>query len=252
MAILSDEDAISILNLESTDALLPLVRKNAERLCKQVMGWDPERSAKTEFYESTERGGGEHYWIGEWGSHSQVGGRTDVLQLKRKFVLATGLTVQEFSGAWMGQYDDTVWETLTLGDEYYLDLDTASVSESGHLIRLGAEWPKSRGSVKVTYTAGFTATELSGAMTGATDYTDASDLRLAIAMAVAKVYNEMKSQQRNTRTHAAGPISGERVPDYSYQMEGTAVVALMGMSFDLPPAVLQILNRYSNKYSLAI
>lgn len=252
MAILSETDAIAVLNLQSTDTLLPLIVRHVDKLCKNFMGWDPERSAKTEYYESTERGGGSFYWLGEWGSYSDVGGRSDILQLKRKYVLASGLVVQEFAGAQMGQYTSTAWETLTLGEEYYLDLDNDNVSESGHLVRLGAQWPKSRGSVKVTYTAGFTATELSGKVTGAADYTDASDIQLAVILAVEKSYNEIKAYQRNPSGRAPGPITSESVPDYSYTADASAARTLLGMAADLPPAVQQILMRYSNRYSLVI
>lgn len=252
MAIVSDTDACQILGLDATDVLLPLVRGPAEDACKDYLGWDPERSAKTEYYARTERGGESFYWLGEWGSHSSIGGRTDVQPLKRPWVLASGLQVWEFSGAWMGQSDDTDWELLTLGDEYYLDLDDDNVSESGHLIRLGAEWPKQRGSVKVTYTAGFTPTELNGAMTEDTDYTRASAIRLAVMETIAKAYNEMKAQQKNPRTHAAGVLVGERVPDYGYTADGPATRLQQGMLIDVPPSAQRKLDRYSTNCRVMI
>ena len=252
MAILDDSDALALLNLDATDPLLPLVRSHAEKLCKAYMGWDPERSEVTEYYPLTERGGARNCWLGDWGSRPSTGGRTAVLQLKRKWVLASGLAVSEYAGAYMGQSDQTDWTDLALGTDFILDLDDDNVSESGHLVNLGGAWPKQRGSVKVVYTAGFTATELDGTKTGDTDYTDASDLRLAVMMAVAKVYNELKSQQKNTLTHAAGPVVSERLPDYQYAMEPVAARALMGMSMGLPPACKEILHRYTNRYSLVI
>ena len=255
MAILSVEDATAILNLSCDDTLLPLLVNGAEKLCKNFMGWDPERSAQTEYYPVSERGGGYDHFVENWGSHLSTGGRTRILQLKRGFVLASGLVVEEYSGAYMGQNDDVSWETLTLGGSYILDLDDDNLSESGHLRRLGSYWPRSRGSVKVTYTAGFTSTELSGSMGGSTDYTDASDIRLAVMLMVQKMYNEMKPQQSSSSgsgAGVAGPLTSEKVPDYSYTRDATSSRALTGMMLDLPPEIKQILNRYTKRYAFAI
>jgi hypothetical protein len=244
MAIVSDPDAIALLGLDSDDSLLPLVRAPAEALCKRYLGWDPERSEETEYYPAAERGGKEFYFVGDWGSHPSIGGRHNILQLKRKWVLASDLAVSEFAGAYMEQNDDTDWEALTLGDEFVLDLDNDNLSESGHLKRLGTDWPRLRGSVKVVSTAGFTAAEFAGDTTGATDYTDASDVRYAVFIAVAQAYNEMKAQQKQTGRRAVGPLTGETVPDYSYTIDPTATRALQSMGLDLPPAAKMRLDPF--------
>ena len=243
--IITDSELVAFLDTNDADTLVPMVRREAERLCKHYMGWDPVRVELTEYYPAAERGGDQFYQVGTWGLHDEIGGRSNVINLQRAYVLASGLAVSEYAGAFMGQYADAAFTELTLGSQYYLDLDNDYLSLSGQLVRLGATWPKLRGSVKVVYTAGFSATEVSGAMGEDTDYTDASDIRLAVLLTAMEVYNEAKAQRvRRSSSGASGPLKSETVPDYSYTRDAATGAYLQGMPTSLPEEVTQILDSY--------
>jgi hypothetical protein len=243
MAIVTDRVARDVFSLGEDDTLLGLIRPSIENLVTDYVGYDLERATYTRYYPSSEFGGARAYWPGEFGAEPSIGGRSNLIQLHHKFVLASGLVVQEFSGAYSGQFDETDWTTLTLGDEYILDLENANVSETGHIRRLGASWPKQRGSVQVTYTAGFTATELDGRMTGGTDYTNAADIRLAVLQAIGQHYNQMR-ELRPGKSGVGGPFISETVPDYSYTRDASVARGLFSVGNDLAPGIKQMLFKY--------
>jgi hypothetical protein len=118
-------------------------------------------------------------------SHS---GQMEVLQLPRILVRTAGLEVREDPDAAAGQAggdfgDDTL---LTPGSDYYLDVDQAGLSRSGHLIRIAGPWPSRPRTVRVTYVAGLTAGELDN---------EYSDIKLAIIEEVAQRFRLAKSRQ---------------------------------------------------------
>jgi len=253
MSIISDAEARDFLGIDSDDAILPYIRRPIEKAVKAFLRWNPERHTVTKYYPKGQVGGEYSNWPGEnvaggeetWpkrgsGIVNTVGGLSTVLQLDDKFVIPSGLTVYETAGAYMGQVSSS-WTLLTLGTHYWLDLDDANFCETGHLVRLNASWPKQPGSVKVTYSAGFTAAQLAGTDS---DY-DASDIRLATFIAVQKAYNEIKTNRPNTSTgRAAGPIVSETIDGYSYTLAQSSAVAQFGFAQALPLASKKLLQRY--------
>jgi len=249
-SIVSDTDAREFLGLAADDPVLPLIRRGVERAVTQWTGWELARASYTRYFPKIERGGEGTDFPGEFGVVPNTGGRTDEIYLDHKYVLASGFAVYEFAGAYAGQSDSTDWEALTLGDEFALDLFDDNVCRSGGVKRLGAEWPKARGSVKATYTAGFTATELSGVMDGSADYTDASDIRLAVQIALTKAWNEVMQHRKNQRG-VAGPFTAESIEGYSYSKDAAAAALLTGMAAKLPLESLELLQPY-RKYGLVV
>lgn len=236
---------------ESDSALLAMIHAPVEADVKRFLGWDPERATVTRYFPKGEFGGKPHPFVGAFGVVKQSGGTGEVLALDHKYVLNdSSLVVYECSGSYAGQHADTSWELLTKGTQYALEIDednTANgdrVSRSGHLLRLDADWPRSQGSVKVTYTAGFTANEFLGTVSGE-DYTDASDIRYAVLQAVGRAYNQAKMHQYQQNSgRPGGLVTGESIQGYSYSMEGGAAVQMAGMAMALPVEVQERLTRY--------
>jgi hypothetical protein len=140
-----------------------------------------------------------------------IGGRagTEFLQLKHLPVALTGLEVREDVGAYGGQVsgsfsDETI---LTLGTDYYLDVDdaSASLSRSGILWRIGA-WPAEPRSIKVTYYGGYSATQLA-------DSTVASAVKLAALQTVSAAFWTAKNL---AKSQGIGPKMSESIGKYSY------------------------------------
>lgn len=135
------------------DAKLLFMIEWAGDLIEDYLGRKLERKARTEYYDGTD---------------------TPRLQLKARPVLVDGLAVYRQDGGYYGQASGAFGpETLlTYGSDYVLDIDQDDgTSRSGLLVRVNGTWPRTwsrsagllasyrtpnPGSVKVTYTAGYT------------------------------------------------------------------------------------------------
>ncbi len=249
MSIVSLTDARAFCGAPESDPVLGMIHNGVERDIAKFLGWEVERATYTRYYPKGDSGGKDDYFVGQFGSIPRVGGTTDALCLDHGWVLLNStLQVFEYSGAYYGQVSETNWANneLTRGTHYALEMDGDQyVSRSGVLIRLGAEWPRSRGGVKVTYMAGFSATEFTGALSGEADHTDASDIRYATLQALGRAYNQAKMQQYQQNTgRAGGLVTSESIGGYSYSMEGGAAVAMAGMGLVLPVEVQERLSKY--------
>ncbi len=251
MAILDDLSGIrALLGVDADDPLVPFLRPMVERAVEQVVGWEIEQASHTRYYPKTEKGGeSEPYFPGVFGGQPQIGGQTYCIFLDHKFVRTTNLEVWEKSGAYFGQAATFDADSkLTIGTHYVLDMDGSdAVSESGCLRRLSAYWPTTPGSVKVTYTAGFSSTELKGSAST----WDASDLRYATLMTLQQAYNQVMTHQRDADTGRRGLITAESIEGYSYQLDRGVAATLQGMQVEVPPAARRILDKY-RRYSIAV
>lgn len=246
MSIISDAEAADIVGAEASDTLVPMLRPLVEKAVQDRIGWKVEQASYTRYYPPHDRGAVAERFPGQFGVVPASGARLRVLRLTHKFVLLAGLQVWESRSAYFGQAADFDADALlTLGSHYSLDTEDGAVSEGGHLRRLATYWPRRPGSVKVTYTAGFTADELDA--TGGT--TDASDVRLAVLMQFTKTYREMASWKKSSVTGAAGPIESESVPGYSYKLSSAAAAASLGFARVLSPAVEELIHKY-RRYDL--
>lgn len=165
---------------------------------------------------------------------SNVPPGTDALQLKHLPVLLTDIEVREDIGAFAGQESGSLGSStvLTLGTDYYLDVDSSSnMSRTGIVYRYG-RWPTEPRSVQVSYYGGLTASQLNG-MWG--------DVKLATIVAVAHHYQTAK-----TRQGAKGPLMSESIGSYSYSRDAAFVRMAAEGGFDLPPGAKAILMRHRN------
>jgi hypothetical protein len=89
--------------------------------------------------------------------------RADSIYLRNIFTKSI-TTVHEDTAAYAGQgpSDFAAASLLTAGTHYYLvlDNDASTISKSGELRRIGTGWSTRPGTIKITYVAGLTATEL--------------------------------------------------------------------------------------------
>lgn len=246
MSIITDAEAMDIVGADASDTLVPMLRPLVEKVIQGRIGWKVEQAEYTRYYPPHARGAVPESFPGEFGVVPSHGSRAQVLRLHHKFVLLEDLQVWQALSAYFGQAEDFDSDTLlTIGDDYTLDTEDGVVSEGGYLRRRSGYWPRQPGSVKVTYTAGFTADELDA--TGGT--TDASDIRLACLMQFTKTYREMASWKKSSVTGAAGPIESETLPGYSYKLSSAAANAMLGFARVLSPAVEELIHKY-RRYDL--
>ncbi len=245
--IVSDTDARAFTGADEGDSLLGMLQHGVERAVRQFVGWELERATYTRYYPRSDPGGDTDPFVVGQGSIASLGGLSEVLQLDHMYVLNSDLSVYEQSEAYYGQGSDADWSSnqLTKGESWVLDTADGQVSESGQLIRLDGTWPKQRGSVKVTYTAGFTASELLGTKSGVESYTDASDIRMAVLLALGKAYSQAKMHQHSgDPKRPSGLITSESITGYSYSLHPEVAAMMSGLADSLPLECHRLLHKY--------
>lgn len=145
---------------------------------------------------------------------------TDVLILSYKPVLQAGLVVHEKPFGYAGQGSAFGAEDLlTLGVDYYLDIDVTGRSSTGILRRINGSWSTEARSVRITYSHG--SATLSDS--------DAALIRFVILQSVAHHYRFWKS------TFAVSPnglaISSESIGKYSYSSGSSQGQGSFGNTF---------------------
>lgn len=166
-------------------------------------------------------------------STNRVG--TDFLALKHTPVILTGMEVREDVYGYAGQSPNAFGEQtkLTLGDDYYLDVDEeievdgqpVHLSRSGILRRVGG-WPVEPRSVRVSYYGGWTAKQMFGPRAGV--------IKWAAMETVANAFRAAKAN--NGVSAGRGPMLSENIGKYSYSYSSMFAANLM---VDVPPHVKQ-------------
>lgn len=104
-----------------------------------------------------------------------------------------------------------------------LDSAGAKICSDGILRGLGA-WPANPGTVKVTYTAGYTTAEFHGQDT---IINASSILEVVLDEAVRRTRKMFALKKRSGAGFVAGVLSSESLGDYSYSVDGASVRQLM-------------------------
>ncbi len=120
---------------------------------------------------------------------SSIGG--NIIQLDQIFVRSITEVRVDFDAYFGIESGDFPASTLlTEGTDYYMPVEESigspatNLNKTGHLIRRSGNWPSRGGTVKATYNAGFTATELDS---------DYSDIKLTIIKEVVFRFKESKT-----------------------------------------------------------
>jgi hypothetical protein len=133
---------------------------------------------------------------------------TDKLQLPHVYVLNDStLDVREDFDGYAGQKSGAFATStkLTKGTDYFLDVSgSGDYSRTGLLIRTAGAWSGKERSIKVTYNAGFTASDLDG---------EYADVRGAVIDEVVMRYQMRRTQQGQDGAHAF--VKSERTGDHT-------------------------------------
>ena len=258
MAIVSLSDYATTLNVSAGDTVLAALQPSIDAAVTRILRYDPEQSSHTEFHPRrahTHQGTGARgqwesdgtraFWISRYGNTRT----SDVLQLRHLPIRGT-VTVYEERGALAGQKSGSFASDteLTAGTNYWIDAseadgDGALLSRSGQLIRRGSSWPDELGSVKVTYTAGFTSAEFAG--TGSTGV-DATDIAVACKLLMQKMYMTIKATSSTSTGVVAGVKLSERMGDYGYSVDASTAKQLAGMTSNIIGEIAELLQPYVN------
>lgn len=137
------------------------------------------------------------------------------------------------------------------GEDFWPEFDKDNFSPSGILIASGS-WPTTPGSVKVTYTSGYSEDELQG--TANVDATnpfttqgvDAVGIRIAVINESMRRFKTFIAQQKNQIAgFLPGALKSERLQDYSYTLTA-ATEFLVSMTLGLAPESVAGLEPYTH------
>lgn len=261
---------------------------HAEGLVKSYLGYDPEQRRHIEFYPRATPVGGMAYQypdFDEWtsngvsarplsmGGHYPVG---ETLQLQNIPVRSV-TELYDDPGANFGQATRTTFDgsfdysfqsegfdsnsLLTLGDDYFLDLEEVGISWTGLVYRKNGTWGTEVGSVAVNYVAGFSAAELSGkadvdaaeadAARGmvTTVGVDASPISYAVMLTAGKmlhVQNHLRKSTNGGGFNGGNTYQSERFQDYQYTrpQSDASSTQLTGLIVALPTEAQEVLDPF--------
>ena len=273
MIVLESELQVSLGLTDPDDlqrARLALAMTTGHAAVRKYLGYDPEqRSGPAELYPRTDQQS--ENADGVWDvnpSHTratfeQRRGISTYLQLSRLPVRSVTQVLVDPSAKFGQQSGDfgsgTEW---TQGVEFAVEWDevqsaNVGICRSGILVAVGA-WPAGIGTVKVTYRAGFSQNEFRGPSTASsvaadgtitTQGVDASGIKAAALLTCMAKYHTLKAfaPSQLTGLHPTGPMSSERLGDYSYSAANPQLTALIaGMAVDVPPEAASLLQDHIN------
>lgn len=111
------------------------------------------------------------------------------------------------------------------------------------IIRSEGRWPARAGSVKIVYVSGYTAAELAGTDT----VIDASPIKQAVLTEALRYFHQAWSlRATDKRKWGAGPLTGERMGDYSYTTDQMLARQLLSSSDKVSAKTYALLEKFIN------
>lgn len=210
----------------------------AERAVRRYLHYDPVQRTRTEFYPQLDlnRGGR----LGVWEASSTTaylrdvsGNYSDELQLRHLPIRSIASIYVDYDGRFGKRSGSFSSETLkTEGTDYWArydgqDDDSNLICRDGIVLTQGT-WPSSPGSIKITYTAGYTANDF----TGVSLRVNAVPIYEAVVFEAARKAKQVFLLSKNSGSSGsgsgsgtgwtAGTIQSEKLGDYSYTLSSSS------------------------------
>ena len=256
--IIQGSDVKSLLGETGSDndTIITLSIRRAEGAIRRYLRYDPVLASRTEFYPQTDsRVGGGNLIIEATATHavfttpeSTRGTELQVQHLPIRGNPAVQLFVDynAKAGTSVGSFpsDTEKVEGVDFWANYdSLDSDGYRVCRDG-ILRSHGLWPTEPGSVKLIYTAGYSALELQGQ-----DATiDASPIwDTALEECVQRCKRALVNKKSSTLGYIAGPLLSEELGDYSYRVSDSIAQSLFGVkTYDLLPESMDRMESFVN------
>lgn len=244
---------LSVTITTEEDAIVDAAIQRAESAIIRHLHYDPVQRSRTEFLPLTDLTTGRREGIWEVQGSNAVITRTEVgasseLQVKHIPIRSiTNLFVDYDgrSGTVSGSFaaDTEKTEGVDFNPNYdTVDSSSNSMCRDG-IIRSAGLWPTSPGTVKLVSVAGYTATEFHGT----DDVVDASPItEAAVDESIRRAKKAFVNKKKTGIGFAAGPLSGERLGDYSYNIDSSVVNRLFAGTTDLLPETVLKLGAFVN------
>ncbi len=234
-----ESDIVSVAIVHATGAV------------KRFLRYDPEQKTWTQYYPmmNFDPLSAESVWEVE-GSQAVLRRRaeaaTSELQLQHLPIRSVTSLAVDYDGrsdTQSGSYSDAKTE----GTDFWPNYDTVDSSSNkvcrDGIIRSVGAWPTTPGSIKVTYTAGYTTAELRGTDT----VVDASPIWATTLMEAVRYARATIASKASSKLGVlAGPLEAERLGDYNYKASTKDLALLASGNWDLLPSSKQALNDFVN------
>ena len=249
MSICTASDVTTYLGLSAMNALATLVQTLAEQHVKDHLGTQEiEQQSWTEYYPlsyAPVNQPGDAQYVVDSAYRRAIPGyylSPNVIQL-RQFAVRQLTSVNEDASGYFGQVAGSfgAGTLLISGSDSYLKAEQPAlsgglpISWSGHLVRRSFWFPAIAGSVKVVYTAGFTAGELAGRF---------SVFKTACLETIGDLYLRAKALAGGQKADMAGEAIGGGVNMTYFQNN------LSGLS--VPDRVAELLQPFVNYGEMAL
>lgn len=226
--------------------VLGVLMASVDRLFADFLGYSVSSATRTEYYpprvnlnqrdglvEGYERSGNKVVPIDRYRNERRI------IMLRHLPVTAV-VSVYENPDAQNSDPPDFPASTiLTAGTDYRLDTEDGSVSKTGFLVRQTGPWSSAERCVKVTYTAGYTETDLGDAY---------ANFKHAFLTQVQIAFNAVKLHRMNANSLGGMPgvLASESLGDWSASYDTATNAKLYGLQNRLAPGVANMLENYVN------
>lgn len=252
MAICTNDEVFSLLGISAPTAaqssLLTLLRPMAEDAVRNEVGYSIEQATYTHLLPNHSDSLGELTGVDVLNDRVVFKHDGEVRELftpERPLRSVTSVYEDRAAYGGQGSGDFPASALLTSGTDYYIDQVVSGISWSGKLVRISSGWSPRERTIKVTYVAGLTAAELSGStVVRGPNGNGVTALKRAALVAAAIAWKEPQASIQGSN---AGPITGERLADYSVQYAANQVVNLFGFKMLLPQQVKDMLADFKRR-----
>jgi len=235
MSILDISEPLLSLGLSGTvteteRAIVQDAMLSAEGAVKRFLHYDPARSERTEYYPRQDIAASIREGVWEASGDKAVLRR--VAEAATNLLVLNHIPIRSITGLYI-DYDGKAGsssgafaaDTLkTEGSDYWanwdqVDADGSRLCRDGILNSIGL-WPTTPGTIKVVYTAGYSAAELRGTASGVVNARPVFEALLEETCR--RVRRTFALQKKTGAGWVAGGFTSERLGDYSYSIDGAS------------------------------
>ncbi len=203
----------------------------AESAVKRFLRYDPVKRERTEFLPQIDPGAGGRALI--WEASDTHAYARESLESGSAELLVRHVPIRSITSVhvdWNRQFGTgTAW---LAGMDYWLDVEQLDDDgeSMGSIIRASGAWPSAAGSIRLVYTAGYSAAEFHGQKS----LVDATPILEAVVdEAVRRMLKVISRGKKVGAGWTGGPLTSERLGDYGYTLDASVLQRLVGTSSDL-------------------
>ena len=260
--IVDVSEALLVLGLsgsvtEEERAIVNDAIMKAEGAVKRYLHYDPVQALRTEYYPRADYGPQSDEGVWEIAGDQAylrrpatgAGDELQVLRIPIRSSPAIDLRIDYDGRSGAGASAFPLTSLKVEGVDFWPNYDSVDSDDNrmcrDGIIRSFGAWPTTPGSVRIIYTAGYTAEELHGQ----DSVVDAAPIVDAVIDETVRRVKKTYALMKQTSGWVPGQIKSERLGDYAYTLGdgggGGAAASLTGSTMDLMPETKEKLQEYT-------